>query len=395
MAYAAGAMPPPRPSSQRTASNKTPRLINTGLVFTTVRKRQPISRVDLARVTGLLPSTVSLIVDDLLASGWLQEGEAVRGALGRRPRLLSLNRTRCVCALDVHPQRTTLAVVNLCGEILWQAEISLPAAPRASIRRLAQAIQNAIAEQPELTFEGIGICLPGRTDPSAEELVFAPNLRWPIVRLKSILEQATGLPVHMDNVANACARLEVWQAESVDVEDLVVIEVSEGLGAGVYVNGAIARGRAGMAGEFGHIQMQPKGTRCNCGQRGCWETLASNRAALRSYQQKTGGRALASFALFLAAVQRKDPAAVASLREVSTHLGRGLQMVVAALAPAQIVIVGEITNVWREVEPVVHRELRRHPLARAVVLRPAFDGASARLRSSVALVLGDAQHAHR
>jgi predicted NBD/HSP70 family sugar kinase len=371
------------------ASNKTPRRINSNLVINTVRRRQPISRVDLARVCGLQPSTVSLIVEELIRSEWLEEGEAVRGARGRRPRMLTMSSAKCVIAVDIHPRQTTIAITELSGRIAWQSILSLPLDPKKALDRLTKAIQETVAANAERTIEGIGICLPGRTDANAKELIFAPNLRWPVVSLRSKIEKATGLPVKMDNVANACALSEVWFSESDRVRDLVVVEVSEGLGTGIFVNGSIVRGERGMAGEFGHIQMVEDGVACNCGNRGCWETLASNQAAVRYYEQTGSAKKDANFTSILKLALAHDPCALAALQEMAVNLGRGMRMIAAALAPAEIVVVGEITAAWHEIGPAVEAQLRMHSLGRNVRLRPAYDGASARLRSAVALVFAE------
>lgn len=375
--------------ASRAASNRTPRSINSNLVLMAVRKLQPISRVDLARNSGLQPSTVSLIVDDLLREGWLVEGETVKGAMGRRPTLISLSPRRCVIALDVHPKRTALAVVDISGTIASQTEIDLPEDPAKAILLVARAVKAIRDQHPDRTFEGIGMCLPGRTDHGAKELVFAPNLRWPMMELRDRLERSTGLPVHMDNVANACALLEVLQARTQEQRDVVVVEVSEGLGTGIFVNGAIARGAGGMAGEFGHIPMTEDGPLCSCGNHGCWEVLASNRAFLRYYGEITRTRKPPTFEQAFKLAMAGDPPARKALQRTATHLGRGLQMVAAALAPFEIVIVGDITDAWGEIEGTVMRELRKHTLARDVTIRPSYDGAATRLRSAVALVLAD------
>jgi predicted NBD/HSP70 family sugar kinase len=279
-----------------------------------------------------------------------------------------------------------LALTDISGHIAWQTVLSLPDDPRKAVNRLTAAIQKAVRTHADRSIDGIGICLPGRTDPNAKNLIFAPNLHWPTVSLRAKVERATGMRVEMDNVANACALSEVWFSESAGVHDLVVVEVSEGLGAGIYVNGAIARGKGGMAGEFGHIQMMENGPPCNCGGSGCWETLASNRAAVRYYNELPGAQKNVTFTSLLRLVIAQDPAACSALKRTAENLGRGMRMIAAALAPAEIVVVGEITSVWHEIGHIIQSEMQQHPLASSVRLRPAYDGASARLRSAVALV---------
>ena len=243
-----------------------------------------------------------------------------------------------------------------------------------------------IAAHKERSFDGIGICLPGRTDLHLQKLIFAPNLKWPVLSLKSKMERALGLRVEMDNVANACALSEVWFGGSDGLHDLVVVNVSEGLGTGIFVNGQLLRGESGMAGEFGHVELAPNGSLCSCGNYGCWETLASNRAAIRYYNELAQPSADATFDQLLALSSSGDPHACEALTRMATHLGAGLRMITAALAPREIVVVGDITTAWHIFGPIIECELNKHPLARTPILRAAYDGSAARLRSAVALI---------
>ena len=374
-------------ASRKVASNRTPRHINSKVVLNMIRRRQPVSRAYLARTSGLRASTISLIVEELIASKWVLESKVAKSSRGRKPILLSVNDRRCVIALDIHPGQTTVAVADVGGRIVAQNVLSLPSKPSQAIGAITKAIRQVLEMNPDRQFEGIGICLPGRTDAGARSLIFAPNLRWPVVRLKSRIERDTGLPVRMDNVANACALAEVWFGDSDGKHDLVVVEVSEGLSAGILVNQAIARGERGMAGEFGHIQITDDGPLCDCGNHGCWETLASNRAAIRFYEEISGTKRQMTFTGLLRLANAQDPAAVAAMERVAENLGRGMRMIVAALAPTEIIVVGEITSLWHTIGPKVELSLRGSSLASSTRVRPAYDGASARLRSAVALVL--------
>jgi predicted NBD/HSP70 family sugar kinase len=237
------------------------------------------------------------------------------------------------------------------------------------------------------SFDGIGISLPGRADPRLEKLIFAPNLKWPVSSIKSRIQRATGLHVEMDNVANACALSEVWFGDSDGLHDLVVVNVSEGIGTGIFANGQLLRGANGMAGEFGHVQMETNGPQCGCGGRGCWETLSSNRAGLRYYEELSGAAAPPSFAALVKMAQADDVHAIKALEKMSSFLGRGLHMIASALAPSEIVIVGDITSAWYMFGPIVEAELRQNALSKEPRLRPSFEGNTARLRSAVALVM--------
>ena len=197
------------------ASNKIPRQINRNLIFNQIRTRQPISRADLARISGLQRSTVSLIVEELLNDRWIIEGSMGRLPRGRRPTFLNVNSQRGVLALDIHPSQTTVAVTDLGGQIISQDRIPLPEDPRKVIATIVSAIQKIIASNADRSFDGVGISLPGRPviqtgasgkgPSSPAQPIFAPNVHWPIAQIRSRVEQATGLRVVADNVANACA----------------------------------------------------------------------------------------------------------------------------------------------------------------------------------------------
>jgi predicted NBD/HSP70 family sugar kinase len=385
-------------TNKQSASNKMPRQINRNLIFNQIRTRQPISRADLARVSGLQRSTVSLIVEELLAERWIVEGSMGHLPRGRRPTFLNLNSQRGVLALDIHPAQTTLAVTDLGGKIVAQELITLPENPQDVVGVIVKAIKKMIAAHGDRSFDGIGISVPGRFHLQSDKArtgksnpgksIFAPNITWPIGTIKSRVEQATGLLVVVDNVANACALSEVWFGYSDGMRDLVVVNVSEGLGTGIFANGRILRGEGGYAGEFGHVQMEPNGLPCGCGSRGCWETVASNRAGAR-YYAAIANQPPPPFETLLKLAEAGDPAGRDAIEKMCAALGRGMHMIASALAPSEIVVVGDITSAWELAGPLVEAEMRRSPLARVPLLRPAYEGGTARLRSAVALVMNE------
>jgi predicted NBD/HSP70 family sugar kinase len=306
---------------------------------------------------------------------------------------LNLNGQRGVLALDIHPAQSTLAVTDLGGKIIAQSQIVLPVNPQEVIDAIVDAIRRMIAGNGDRTFDGIGMSLPGRVDlqidkSSLDNTIFAPNIKWPIGRIKSRVEQAIGLPVVVDNIANACALAEVWFGDSDGTHDLVVVNVSEGIGTGIFANGRILRGEAGFAGEFGHVQVDPNGLPCSCGSKGCWETVASNRAGMRYYTE-IASKLLPSFEALLELARTGDLAGKEAIDKMCVALGRGMHMIASALAPAEIVVVGDITAMWHLAGPRIEAEMRRNPSLRVPRIRPAQEVNKARLRSAAALVLNE------
>ena len=375
-------------TGRKSASNKMPREINRNLVFNLIRIHQPLSRADLARISGLQRSTISLIVNVLLRERWISEGSTVSLPRGRSPTVLHLNSQRAVVALDIQPSEISVAAVDLGGMIIAQNKVALPGDPTKVIQTIVREVKKILAINGR-SFDGIGISIPGRPEPSPENPVFTPRIVWSVLDLKKTLQRTTGLRVKMDNVANACVLSEVWFGESDGMHDLVVVNVSEGIGAGIFVNGRILRGRDGMAGEFGHVQIESDGPLCPCGGTGCWESFASNRAALRYYHEITGKSNPSTFEALLRLAQNGNTIAVQAVDKMSLSLGRGLRMIASALAPTEIVVVGEITNAWYLFGAKIEAEMKHNSLPNPPRLRPSMEANTARLRSAVALVMSD------
>jgi len=373
---------------RQSASNKTPRQINRNLVFNLVRTRQPLSRADLARVSGLQRSTVSLIIEQLIEEKWVQEGAVARRPRGRRPTLLGLNEDLVVIAADVHPAQSSVAVVDLNGRLLSRSVIPLSADPAAAVELLIDCILRLKANFPKKSVEGIGISLPGRVDPKTERLIFAPNLRWPAFDIKKAIERKTGLHVALENAANACLLAELWFGRMDGVQNAVLVTVSEGIGTGIFANGHLVTGQHGMAGEFGHAQLEPNGPLCACGMKGCWETFASCRAALHYYVDLSHPSKAITFHQLLSAAEGGDPHAVEALAKQAYYIGRGLRMILAGLSPEVILIAGDVTSAWRRFGPVIEAQIAQLTLAGLPPrLMPTHEGEVARLRGAAALVL--------
>src|ERR1700689_3592745 len=149
-------------TNRQVASSETARDINRGVVLNLIRRRQPISRADLARVSGLQRSTVSLIAEQLRHEKWVIEGPTGRLPLGRRPRFLRLNDQRAILIADIRPTQITVAVADVNGRFLSQEAMTTPEDPATATKNLSARICHLMQEHSGLSFEGIGISVPGR-----------------------------------------------------------------------------------------------------------------------------------------------------------------------------------------------------------------------------------------
>jgi len=343
-------------TNTQVASSQTARGINRGVVLNLIRRRQPISRADLARVSGLQRSTVSLITEQLIRERWVVHGPIGRLPRGRRPTFLRLNDRRAILVADLRPAQTTVGVADVNGNFLSQETMPTTRDSRLTTEALAAKIRHLMTVHSDRVFEGVGISIPGRFSESSQRIVFAPNLGWPEFDFKGTIEQATGMRVELENAANACALAEVWFGHGEKVRDFVVVTVSEGIGTGVFANGQLIRGFNSMAGEFGHVPLDPNGPLC-------------------------------TFPDLLALADSGDPLAAKALDRMVHALGRGMRMLVSGFAPEEVVVVGELTRQWRRFGPAIQSELDVGlPGGHPPRVRPA-EGTMARLRGTVALVL--------
>src|SRR5215475_5638216 len=153
----------------RVARSDIARDINRRIMLNLVRKHQPISRADLARRSGLQRSTVSAITEELLSENWLKEGAIAQSARGRKPRFLHLNVERAgIIGINVRPSATNMALADLGGRFLAQQSIPTPADPDEFVTVMTQRVRALIETNPGLSYEGIGVSLPGRVDDSAQ-----------------------------------------------------------------------------------------------------------------------------------------------------------------------------------------------------------------------------------
>ncbi len=370
------------------ASREVPRDINRYVVLELIGASPPATGGSRARLSGLQRSTVSEIVEDLVREDWVREGSVAKRPRGRRPTMLGLNEDLVILVADVHPRQAIVAVVDLNGHFLSRDVVTIVADPQRAMDHIANSMLRMRDKHPGKSFEGIGISLPGRVDPDTQRLIFAPNLKWSNFDIRGSLEKSTGLNVEMDNAANAWLLSEMWFGKMDGVRNAVLVTISEGVGTGIIANGQPVSGMHGMAGEFGHLVLDPSGPQCACGARGCWETFASSNAALRFFAARKKGQAAISIADLHALAEEGDEHAIAALMEQADHIGRGLRLVTAALSPEVIFIAGDITVVWHLVGPTIEAAMKSSLLsATAPRLVPSEEGGLARLRGASALVL--------
>jgi N-acetylglucosamine repressor len=389
------------------ARRGTSREINRQIALNLIRAHQPVSRADLARLMNVRRGVASLLVSELLDEALIFEG-AVGEAVGRgrKPTFLYIDsRERCVVGVDIRASRTYLMVTDLMGRPLGGVTSFQTNRDVAELmQELARRIKQALVNFKEVgACEGVGVVVPGMVDPAAGRVLHAPTLAWRDVNLRDPLAALVGIPVHIENSGKACALAQLWATRSdmVASGNSVFVSVSDGVGAGIIVNGELLRGRHNTAGEFGHVPLSVDGPRCSCGATGCWEAYVSNIATLSRYfghdlsEPKPRGAETAAFSVedLIARARAGDAKALAAINSTARYLGLGLASIVNAMDPNRIYIGGEITTAWSLIEPIVRSALRERTLtdfggATEIHVVPAEE--HPRLRGAVALVAAPA-----
>jgi N-acetylglucosamine repressor len=340
------------------ARSNTIRDINRQIVLNYVRERGPISRAEIAHETALQRSTVSLIVEELRVDGLIEEvsGESTGG---RPPILLSLRTADAVAiGVDVGTIRTIVATSDLAGRVLEEESFDTHPDAEETTRRITDAARKLVRRNND-TIEGIGVSLPGLVNSDGTEL-FVPTFAWRDLPLAKALNEGTGLPVTMDNDANAAALAELWfgRPEIREVRDFILVLVEDGVGTGIVFDGQVYRGENGAAGEFGHMTIgQDAPVACASGSRECWEAFASERSALARYKNLTigsNGAADVTFGGLVDRALRGEGQARQALKETAKYLGIGIANLIRGLAPEAVIVGGPIVRSW----PVIAEDIK-------------------------------------
>jgi predicted NBD/HSP70 family sugar kinase len=270
----------------------------------------PASRVDVARATDLSRATVSKLLGELQAEGLVDERRAPvgeTGRFGRPPALLALNPAiAAVGAIDFAHDLVRVAVADLAGSVIAEArhDLDVDNDAEGSIALAVAALQELIAQSaiaPErLLGVGAAVSAPVRHDTgSLAEAGILPG--WRSISPKRELERRLGVPVHVANDANLGALAEVRTGSARGASDVVFLMLSNGIGGGLVLGGALFTGHSGLTGELGHIVVEPDGAPCRCGNRGCLETVAGAERLLAALRPTHGPRITLTRAARLAA----------------------------------------------------------------------------------------------
>jgi len=356
--------------------------INRMALIRHVKARPGLARGDLAALTGLAESTISVLVNELIAEGWLRARDAPGGGVGRRPKLLELDGTRlALLGADLGVDYLNVVACDLRGEILSARRIDYH---HREIERSVRALADLLAEAHAAVAAGghrplgAGVGVPGMVT-TGGLLRIAPNIGWRDVAVGPLLAAALDragygdLELSVLNDADAGALSEYVFGPSPVPTSLVFLSLGYGVGSGIVLGEGLHVGHDGLAGEVGHSILQPGGVRCACGRRGCAETLLSQRALSRAVTGRE--EPVLPVAELEARIEAGDPAAVHAVTAAAETLGLVIHNLVVTLDPEAVVVGGPLGRLDGLVEAAL-ASLRRHagesPSHRVVVRTSRF-----------------------
>ncbi|MER7209011.1 ROK family transcriptional regulator [Streptosporangium sp. NPDC000239] len=358
--------------------------VNQGRVLQALHDLGPLSRADLARLTGVSRATIGSIVQPLLEGGLLVEGEPQRGAApGGKPArpLWFAPDSPPLAAVHLVPGWVEAALVRADGGILAVASGRFRAtAPAATVVDCVVDQLNAVLAGSTARALGVGIAVGGIVESTSGTIV-ACNLMPELsgLPLGPLVSERIGLPVHLDLHPRAQAIGDRWSGPGRGEQSFASIYIGEAIGAGLFLNGAIHCGPAGAGGEVGHTVVDIRGRTCRCGQRGCWETVAT-----RDWLREEAARlrlpaARAMTTALLAGLSAAGDADARELFERYAHnIALGVVNLQQILAPGLFILHGDVTAGGEALRGRVERQARSRLPARSaagpqITFGPAHD----------------------
>jgi predicted NBD/HSP70 family sugar kinase len=329
-----------------------------------LRALQPISRIDLTRHLGVNRSTVTDICKPRINAGIIREepfsGDEKNRTQGRPPiGLTFVDTDDYFIGVNLGVRRSQVGITTLNGDIVEEADFITPPEPEKALALVRKEIEKIIAKVTDRTLKTIGVSVPGPTDATRKNLLYAPHLGWENVAIADALRFGD-IPVIVENDAAATtmfeARLKIRNSSSGLLSNFILIRSGTGIGVGLVLNGEVYRGAGwgkGIAGEFGHTVIVAGGKQCVCGNRGCWERYASAAAAAPLYTGERAQLGSAGQLNFMEIVNRAESGEIRAKKTLALlgdYLGIGIANVIIGIGIPHVIVSGRLVYGWKYIK---------------------------------------------
>lgn len=271
-----------------------------------------------------------------------------------------------VLGIDIGGTKVAIGLVREDGELKHHSKIStdISASPKEMIHQIYRETDDLI-EQSGITFDhllGIGIGAPGPLDSKKGIITCPPNLpNWNNVEIVRGFEERYNLPVRLENDCNAATLAEKWIGAAPYNEDFIYLTISTGIGAGIFSDGRLVSGKSGNAGDVGHMMIDPSYGTCTCGQKGCWEWIASGTAIARQGSELLGKKVTTEDVF--ERYYMKNPSVQKMIDSIFTVISAGCTNLINAFDPEKVVIGGGVSKVGDPLFKTIQSYVRQYALS--------------------------------
>lgn len=338
---------------------------NKSLVMHVIKESPPLSRTDVANKTGLNKGTVSSLVSELIEEQLVSESGPGKSNGGRRPVMLFFNENAGYSiGVDLGVNYILGIVTNLQGKIHKEKLEKFQELTYEDIKkRLYEMIDCMIASIPDSPYGlvGIGIGVPGTVDTTGR-ILMAPNLNWKNIDLKNMVAKKYCVPVKVENEANCGAYGEKKFGVGINFTNMIYISIGFGIGGGLILNNQLYQGNNGLSGELGHMTIERSGEKCRCGDHGCWELYASERALVSQAKLMMNDPAI-TLEHLIDLAENEDPTAIELFSEIGKSIGIGINNIINIFNPNQVILGNRLAACEKWIHSSLVETIKNHSLS--------------------------------
>ena len=333
------------------------------MILNVIRNKRPISRADIAKITGMSPTSVGRIVSELEEIGLIKETELFSNGVGRKAMLLDID-AKSVLNVGVYLNRdiTRIGIVDFDGNIIKDETIKYSTsgiAPEVVIDNLADYIEKIINESNVdiKKINGIGIGIPGIIDFKLGKVVFSAQLGWRDIDVASRITKKLNIRTTIDNTVKLKALAESSQKAFEDSHRIVLMSFGSGVGSALVIDGEIFRGNKNIAGEIGHTTVEPNGMLCECGRRGCLQTYIADSALIQEARKVSD---VSSVRDIFDAANRKEDWAINILDMTATYISIAINNVLCMYNPDTVILGGRLIESNPEIIDLINEKCEKY-----------------------------------
>ncbi|URT69086.1 ROK family transcriptional regulator [Cytobacillus firmus] len=331
---------------------------NKNLVLDILKTKSPISRIDIAKITGMSPTSITRIVNELQLQGYLRETEAVASGVGRKATLLEVRGdVLYTVGIEIDKSLLKVGIVNYIGEMvsLLKSKRNESESYMETLHKINMAIRKIMDENeiPAAKIMGLAVGLPGYIDYKNGIVKVSDQLKWKDANLAEDLQKLTSFNVIVDNELKMKIVAESFTGKAKNSQNSILIGIGSGIGSSIMLNGEIYRGETNNAGEIGHTVIDPTGNVCNCGKIGCLATYISEGAILADSRKV---KDISSIEDVFQSYRDREPWALNIMDRASTYIALAISNLLCLYNPEVIILSGNTIEKLPEMKEAIEQK---------------------------------------